>query len=269
VATRNWHLHPVIAAAIGINVVTLALAIARSGTDPAPLWHLLIEDGLVEWMQFLCFAVTAALLGFVAFERASCGRASSLEVIALAGLSAVVALAALEEVSWFQRVLYIETPEFFRKHNLQGETNLHNFEVGSGSLNKNVLVKLIFILGIMHNLVLPLLARSRPVIRRWVESIGLYLPPLSAAFAYLLLVLLGHLLIDHPRKGELSEMFGAVHYLSTVFVAYLVGAGYGKSAVIENQADRRRVSAMFAMFIVFLLFVSWLLGESFNRVAIS
>ncbi|HVK94725.1 MAG TPA: hypothetical protein VM571_08355 [Noviherbaspirillum sp.] len=266
-ATRNWYLHPVIATAIGINVGVLALTVARSGTDLAPLWHLLGEDGIVEWMQFLCFAVMAVLLGFVAIERARRGPRLSLEVVGIAGLSALVALAALEEISWFQRVLSVESSEFFRAHNRQGETNLHNLALGSASLHKTVLVKLIFIIGIMHNLVLPLLARSRPAVRRWVESFGLYLPPLSAAVAYLLLVLLSHLLIDHPRKGELGEMFGAVHYLSTVFVAYVAGIGYGRPAVIENQADGRRISAMFAMFMAFLLFVSWLLGEAFTRLA--
>lgn len=258
--TRNWYVHPVIATAISINIGVLALALARSGADSAPLWRLLGEDSIVEWMQFLCFAVIAVLLGFVAVDRATRLPRLSLEVIGIAGLSALVALAALEEISWFQRVLGVETPDFLRQHNRQGETNLHNLALGDGSLHKTVLVKLIFIVGIMHNLVLPLIARSRPAIRRQVESIGLYLPPMSAALAYLLLVLLGHILIDHPRKGELSEMFGAVHYLSTVFTAYLIGVGYGRPTVIENQADSRRISALFAMFMVFLLFVSWLLS---------
>jgi len=269
VANRNWQLHPVIATAIGINVAILALAVARSGGDPAPLWHLLGEDGIVEWMQFLCFSVMALLLGFVAVDRANRGTGLSLEVIGIAGLSVLVALAALEEISWFQRVLNVESPEFFREHNRQRETNLHNLALGSGSVHKTVLVKLIFLIGIMHNLVLPLLARSKPAIRRWVEALGLYLPPLSAAVPYLLLVLLSHILIDHPRKGELGEMFGAVHYLSTVFVAYLVGVGYGRPAVIESRADSTRVSVLFAMFMTFLLFVSWLLAETSSRLAAS
>jgi energy-converting hydrogenase Eha subunit A len=263
VATRNWYLHPVIATAIGINTVILVLALARSGADSAPLWNLLEEDRIVEWMQFLCFAVMAVLLGFIAVDRSTRLPRLSWEVAGIAGVSVLVALAALEEISWFQRVLGVETPDFFRQHNRQSETNLHNLALGGASLHKAVLVKLIFIIGIMHNLVLPLIARSRPAIRRYLESIGLYLPPLPAALAYLLLVLLSHILIDHPRKGELGEMFGAVHYLSTVFTAYLVGIGYGGPTVIENQADSRRISVLFAMFMVFLLFVSWLLGSTF------
>lgn len=266
---RNWYLHPVIATAISINIGILGLAFARSGVDAAPLWLLLGEDGIVEWMQFLSFAVIAVLLGFVAVDRAIRLPRLNLEVIGIAGLSVLVALAALEEISWFQRVLGVESSDFFRQHNRQGETNIHNLALGDASLHKTVLVKLIFSIGILHNLVLPLVARSRPAVRRWVESIGLYLPPLSAALPYLLLVLLSQILIDHPRKGELGEMFGAVHYLSTVFTAYLVGVGYDKPAVIENRADSQRLSMLFAIFMVFLLFIAWLLGAVSARVAVS
>lgn len=258
--TRTWSIHPAYYAAIAINAAVLALAWAWSGPDPAPLWSLLAEDRLVEWMQFLCFAVISVILGFVAVERARSAAPSTLEVLGLAGLSLLVALAALEEISWFQRVLGVESSEFFRQNNRQAETNLHNLALGSGSLHKTVLLKLIFFTGMLHNLVLPLLARSRPAIRRFVESIGLYLPPLPVALVYLVLVILSHVLIDHPRKGELGEMFGAVHYLATVFAAYMVGIGYGRPRVFDNDADCRRMVVIFQAFMVFLVLIAWLLA---------
>jgi energy-converting hydrogenase Eha subunit A len=263
VESRNCYLHPVIITAIAINVFTLALALIWAN-EPARLLGLLRDDGLVEWMQFISFTVLAGILGFIAVDRWKQQSRLSLDVTVIAGLAGLVTLAALEEISWFQRVLEFSSPDFFLQHNRQTETNLHNMVVGDINLHKAILVKLIFIAGITHNVILPLIARTKPGVKRWVESIGLYLPPLSAAFAYLLLVLLGHILIDHPRKGELSEMFGAVHYLSTVFTAYVVGINYGKPAVIEHQADSRRVSALFSMLLVFLLFVSWLLGVGYN-----
>lgn len=265
--SRTSLLHPVILTAIAINGIVLALALAWSDPDSPRMWRLLGEDGLVEWMQFLCFSVLAALLGFIAMDRMSRQSRLSLDVIGIAGLSALVALAALEEVSWFQRVLGVDSPEFFRQHNRQFETNLHNLALGGASLHKTILVKLIFIVGITHNVILPLVARTRPAVQRWVESLGVYLPPLSASLVYLLLVLLSHLFIDHSRKGELGEMFGAVHYLATVFTAYVIGLGYGKPAVIESQPDTRRVSTLFAMLLVFLVFVAWLLGSTYNPAA--
>ena len=258
---RNWLIHPVIATAIVINIGVLALAVAWSGPDPTLLWRLLGEDGIVEWMQFLTFTVLAALLGFIAVERWKSHPVWTLELLALGGLSLVVALAALEEISWFQRVLDVQSPEFFLEKNRQAETNLHNLALGSGSIHKTIMLKAIFIVGMLHNLILPLMARSRPAIKRWIESVGLYLPPLPAAIAYLVLVALSHLLIDHPRKGELGEMFGATHYLATVFAAYVVGVGYGKPPVFENVADRRRVSTLCVLALLFLMMVGWILSS--------
>lgn len=256
--TSKFSIHPVIVTAIALNVAVLGLAVLWAG-DSARMMTLLHEDGIVEWMQFLCFAAIALMLAYVAVDRALRLPKLNLAVLGIAGVSLVVALAAFEEISWFQRVLNVPSPDFFLENNRQAETNLHNLALGNASLHKTILLKLIFVVGILHNLVLPLMARSRPGIRRFVESIGLYLPPLAASIAYLILVLLSHLLVDHPRKGELGEMFGATHYLSTAFVAYVIGVGYDSPAMIDNKADGRRVSVMFIMAMGFLLLMAWML----------
>ena len=68
VATSKWSVHPAIVAAIGINAAILVLAIAWSG-NAGRMSLLLHEDGIVEWMQFLCFAATSGLLAFLAVEQ--------------------------------------------------------------------------------------------------------------------------------------------------------------------------------------------------------
>lgn len=256
---KKWYIHPVIAVGVILNVFVLGLAIAFSH-DQQALWRLLVEDGIVEWMQFLCFAFLSGILGFLAVEQWQREPKINLQLLAFVGLSALVGLAALEEISWFQRVMHIIPPEFFAQNNRQGETNLHNLAMGKSSLHKAVLLKLIAVVGLTHNIILPLLAKKRPAIRTFVEKFGLYLPPLSASVIYIVLVALSHLLIDHPRKGELGEMFGAVHYMTTVFAAYFIGVGYGKRPVFEQAADSRRVSTLFAMMVVFLLFTAWLMS---------
>jgi len=258
-ATKNWLTHPAIATGIAINAFVMAWAIVWSGDDKQ-LWRLLGEDGIVEWTQFLCFTVLAGLLGFLFVQRLRTPGAGKLELLAFAGLSALCALAAVEEVSWFQRILQIQSPEFFLQNNRQAETNLHNLALGDGSLHKNVILKLIFIVGITHNLILPLVARSKPGVQRWVESIGMYLPPLAASIPYLVLVAISHLVIDHPRKGELGEMFGAVHYLATVYGAYFVGVAYNRPALFDRDPEQRRLTVLFAMGLVFMLFMGWLLS---------
>jgi hypothetical protein len=257
--TNKWYVHPVIAVGVVINVFIMGLAIYWSHDHDA-LWRLLVEDGIVEWMQFLCFAATSGLLAFLAVEQWQREPKINLQFLAFVGLAGLVGLAALEEISWFQRILHIASPEFFLQNNRQSETNLHNLAMGKNSFHKAVLLKIIAIVGITHNIILPLLARKRPAVRAFVERFGLYLPPLSASVIYVALVALSHLLIDHPRKGELGEVFGAVHYMVTVFGAYFLGVGYGKPAVFQQPADARRVSTLFCMLMVFLLMTGWILS---------
>ena len=261
--TSKWSIHPVIMAAIAINVAMLGLALAWAG-DTVRMVKLLHEDGIVEWMQFLCFVVISAMLAYVATDRAIREKRVSLAVLGIAGVSLVVALAAMEEISWFQRVLNVPSPEFFVANNRQAEMNLHNLALGKASIHKTILLKLILLIGLVHNLVLPFLARKRPQIRTFVESLGLYLPPLTASIIYVGLVLLSIGLVDHPRKGELGELFGATHYLSTAFAAYVMGANYDSTTLIENRTDAKKVSVLFIMLMAFLLFMAWML-TSVNR----
>ncbi|WP_343733249.1 hypothetical protein [Duganella sp.] len=257
--STKWYVHPVIATGVILNVFILGLAIAWSH-DSAALWRLLVEDGIVEWMQFLCFSLLAGLLGFLTVEQWQREPKVNLQLLAFAGLTALVGLAALEEISWFQRVLHIVPPEFFAQNNRQGETNLHNLAMGKSSLHKAVLLKVIAIVGLTHNIILPLLARKRPAVRTFVEKFGLYLPPLSASVIYIVLVILSHVLVDHPRKGELGELFGAMHYLVTTVAAYFFGVNYGKKPVFGESRDSRNIATLFCMILVFILLCGWMLS---------
>lgn len=259
--------HRVIATAALINAALLvtALVALQRGSPWVP--QFVLEDGLVEWLQFLCFAVLSVFLAFLAVDRWLRQPRLGFEAVVLAGLSVVVGLAALEEVSWFQRVLQLDTPAFFQQHNRQGELNLHNLALGDSSVNKLILVKLIFVIGVAHNLVLPWLARRRPALRRFVESCGLYLPPLWAGVCYLVLVVLSQALTDHPRRGELSEAFGATHYLATVLAAYGLGLGRDRPAVFEDPQAVAKLASVFALFMGFLVFVAWLLGSGYQALA--
>ena len=253
----------VLVTAVLANIALLALGLLAYHTGSPWFEQFVREDGMVEWLQFLGFVALSGVLAQVAVHHYQQAGRVTLAVIGIAGFSAVVALAALEEVSWFQRVIGMQSPEFFTANNRQGETNLHNLAMGEKSLNKLILVKLIFLIGITHNLILPLLARWRPAIRARVDSLGLYLPSIGMSAVYLVLVAASQLLFEHPRKGEFGEAFGAIHYLATAFSAYVLGRGYTGPAMLGDAGDRRRVSALFSMVIVFIVFVAFLLGAGY------
>ena len=90
------------------------------------------EDGPVEWLQFALLVLTACILLRVAIPslrdsrgRATRGTEDRFAWIALVG-AALFLLAAGEEVSWFQRVFDLATPESLADINLQRELNVHN-----------------------------------------------------------------------------------------------------------------------------------------------
>lgn len=86
---------------------------------------LVYEDGVVQWVQvlFLFFAGVFAFLiarAYPAFYRNIFIRNSAYIFCFL------MFLILAEEISWGQRIFGIETPEFIRKANAQGEISLHN-----------------------------------------------------------------------------------------------------------------------------------------------
>ena len=126
--------------AVGPRVViptTVFAVLVTAGTallvliDPDTLTWLATEDRPVEWASALFafaagFVTLAAARSYWQSRRQRPGRGVS--TLALLGLAGVMFLLGLEEVSWFQRVFDVETPErLLAAGNAQGELNLHNF----------------------------------------------------------------------------------------------------------------------------------------------
>lgn len=93
--------------------------------NPAFLDKLAREDGIVENFSaaFLFLGVLVALLDSIrlVFTR----RLLLAGLLAL--LSVVLLVIGMEEISWMQRILGVESTEMFLEHNNQRGTNLHNF----------------------------------------------------------------------------------------------------------------------------------------------
>ena len=85
----------------------------------------ILEEGLFEWIQFLCY-LGAALVGLINFQmfrkRPSFVLQKYLMLLFILGCTFL----AFEEISWGQHIFKWNTPESFSQINLQKETNLHN-----------------------------------------------------------------------------------------------------------------------------------------------
>jgi hypothetical protein len=108
--------------ALFFSVFTLFLFIFRPSTFNA----LSKEDNFIEWGSAIllfgsCFITTFSLL-----KNNKALKNSNITRLSLVLLSFAFFIMAMEEVSWFQRVLEIETPKLF-EGNQQKEMNFHNF----------------------------------------------------------------------------------------------------------------------------------------------
>lgn len=144
-ADRRWRLG---AAVIGLGCTAVAAVLVLA--DPGLLTTLTEEDGPVEWASAILAFAAAALFGSVvlaglgAVPRAPTpiGRRPLALLVALCGFCFLV---GMEEVSWFQRVLDIESPDAVRGRN-QPEFNLHN---EATDLSENIYYGLGFIVLVL------------------------------------------------------------------------------------------------------------------------
>lgn len=97
--------------------------------------YLIQEDGPLENTQFLGYLGASLVLAGTALSliRSSSKKQSKLldkRVLATfcAVLALVLALVAMEEISWGQRVEHLQTPAYFAQHNIQDELSLHNLD---------------------------------------------------------------------------------------------------------------------------------------------
>jgi hypothetical protein len=176
----------------------LLLFVAMYSVDRRAYAWLLDEDGLVENLTVV-FLVLAAVVAAATAWRKRPGERRWFYV----AVAALCLLGALDEVSWGQRILGYESPEFFRRHARQQETNLHNVFQKWTTLKVKDVAPVLFL---AYGIGLPLAARRSARVRALAERVGLRYPPLVLSGGF---VLGGLLTLDYPtkREEEIGELF--------------------------------------------------------------
>jgi hypothetical protein len=109
-----------------------------------------------------------------------------------------------EEISWGQRIFSIQSSEYFIENNLQGETNLHNLEIGGVNINKLIFSQgMVFVFGFYFVLSL-LLYRKWNWFKNLVDLFGVQLPRIKHSVV-LLACTLPVLIVPDKRIWELWE----------------------------------------------------------------
>jgi len=168
------------------------------------------EDGLVEWTTLFLLLLAAVLSLGVSIKIRKSRHYYHWFFIAF---FAFCLFGALEEGSWGQRVVGVESPEFFLEHSDQLEINIHNvFQEWSGIKTKHVAA----IVLLLYGTCLPLLSLSSHRVRAFLERIKLVVPSLTLSTGF---VLGSVLMIDRPTGWE--EEIGELFY-SMCFVVFMM-----------------------------------------------
>ncbi len=161
------------------------------------------EDLFGEWVQFWCLIVA-----FVMAVRLAIPRWQFRWFFVV--LACACFYAAMEEISWGQRVFHFSSPEYFKNKNLQGETNLHNFLTGPYATTLKVFVSYTLAAALLgYGFIYPLMLRFGWRLATWLNARGLAAPPLYACLFFIG----GAILEIGPfrfNEGEVAEVLVGV-----------------------------------------------------------
>jgi len=160
---------------IGVPLAAIATLLITQ-LRPERAVQLVIEDQYFENKQTL-FLFAATLIVF-AIAISHLIRKSYLTFAAGLIISLVFFVIGMEEISWMQRILEVETNEYFLERNIQGETNFHNM---STHLTQNIFYLGGFFLMIFipfnHERIANVLANSRlNFLAPWIPSSWFFIP---------------------------------------------------------------------------------------------
>lgn len=248
-----------------LSIFFIGLGVYYSFTSDALLTRYTKEDGFIEWMTFLIYFASFLLMAFVFISRRLFkAQTTTIQDLVVVVIGAVFLFGAMEEISWFQRIISTESNEFFMQYNRQQETNLHNMVVDGVSINRLIFGKLFFVALLSHNVIIPLLARKNEAVKKWFLNLGVFLPPTLLVVPYLILALSVDLLISHSRAKEHLEVLGSIHYFSGLFYSYIIGYGFSEKKeliVLDDLKSKKVWSIAFSLFIFLMTLIAWIMGN--------
>jgi hypothetical protein len=174
------------------------------------------EDGLVEWMTVFALLFSSGLMAWRAWTLRA--RRSVVFIAVTCFAAFVLFFGAGEEISWGQRILGVEAPEWLEENNRQKETNLHNLVIGDVNLNKLIFSKILGVGLLFYLLIFPITYRLKPKFARWVDSMGVPLPRGLYVTLWIVTIIITEIVVGTGKRGELREFC-----LTFILAAQLIG----------------------------------------------
>lgn len=171
------------------------------------------EDNLAEWLTVGGLLLSSAVC-FSRFVRLFKFRNWWFLTVTFV-LGILLFIAAGEEISWGQRILGIESSEYFQKNNAQGETNLHNLVVNGVKINKLIFSTLLSIVLAIYLILLPIVYYRHTGFKNFVDRSGVAVPRLYQIIGFVLIFAITALL-KHEKNPELLECGAALMFFLVV-----------------------------------------------------
>jgi len=209
---------------LSITIATFllfAIYLAKFNHD-AFRYEFVIEDGFIEWCTVIVLVSAMLVCGKRFYTLRRVRPTLFLTVTML--LTLLCLFGAGEEISWGQRLFGLETPDYLKDRNAQGELGLHNLviEINGEEVKLN---KLIFGTGLAIALLIYLfiatpLYRKNDRVRSFFNAIAAPMPRNFHIVGYLLVVATVELLIDSSKRGEMTEFAGSIVFALNVIYPY-------------------------------------------------
>jgi hypothetical protein len=201
-----------------LGIVACGLILLRQDLEAFHIW--IREDGLAEWLTFVELLMMSiySFTILLNFNRGSETRAARRVWLFM---GALFLFGAMEEISWGQRILGIQSPEWFLKYNRQGETNIHNLVIYGVNLNKLVFGRILGILVAIYMLVMPILYRLNKRYKDFNNRWGI---PVPQNYQILLFIIINIILQYHlgltKKVSELRELSNCFFFLLILMHPY-------------------------------------------------
>lgn len=185
-------------------LTSLVVIIALSGYiyffDEEAYNILVQEDGIVESLTALTLLIMSILVLIRVFRSKRSTPWKAFHIL--------MALAFFfgfgEEISWGQRLLSIESSDFFLKYNSQSETNLHNLEIRGVKINKLIFSLVFTIIFTIYFIFFGLFYRKWNWFKVQVDKFGVPIPKLSQTIVLAVVTAL-IMAIPSSKRWELWE----------------------------------------------------------------
>jgi hypothetical protein len=169
------------------------------------------EDGIIENLTAVfLFGSGILMLGKIVKLTS---KKNTWFLITTLFISLVFLFVGGEEISWGQRMLNVESSEFFKQNNAQAETNLHNLVIGGVKINKLIFGKLLTAGLLIYTLIFPYFYKKTDRFKKLMDKFFIPIPKFHQSLVFIICTLL-ILLITADRKWEVLEFcFSVIFFL--------------------------------------------------------